>query len=143
MYDSIIAGKKFATAVPLVQTKTVGTLFPLVTPNAKNAADRSSNWLKQDIFLFSTNANVSGEFLAPGDMHAYLTPKLDSVCDMIYDHLLFKIIYSCPSDNASRIGCNLSSVSSHSFWGIDSATIPPPTNTCASSSKINADLNAT
>jgi len=65
----------------------VGILLLFVIPNAKNDADRSSNWLKQDIFLFSMNAKVIGEFRAPGDMHAYLTPNPDRVCEIIFDHL--------------------------------------------------------
>jgi len=39
-------------------------------PKAKNAEDLSSAWLKHFILECSVKANVSGEFLAPGDIHA-------------------------------------------------------------------------
>ena len=67
---SITAGKKLAGAVPEVDISTTGFWVDFASPKAKNADDRSSTWLKHFIFKCSVNANVRGEFLAPGDIQA-------------------------------------------------------------------------
>ena len=46
---SIIAGNKLAVAVPDVVSTTTGLRLFLVSPNAKNALDLSSIWLKHSI----------------------------------------------------------------------------------------------
>jgi len=53
-----------------VQISTTGFKVDLANPNAKNAEDRSSAWLKHCIPECSVKANVRGEFLAPGEIHA-------------------------------------------------------------------------
>ena len=49
---------------------TTGFRVDLANPNAKYAEDRSSAWLKHFISERSVKANVRGEFLAPGEIHA-------------------------------------------------------------------------
>ncbi len=52
-----------------MEISTTGFFNCLAIPNEKKPDERSSTWLKHLIPSVWVNANVSAEFLAPGEMH--------------------------------------------------------------------------
>ena len=83
----IIAGYKFAVAVPDVVIITTGFCEVLAIPNAKNPFDLSSIMLWQVNCLFSIKATVNGEFLDPGEIQTCFTPNRANTSAEFFDQV--------------------------------------------------------
>ena len=81
----MIAGNKFAIAVPDVVNITTGFNIFFAIPSAKNAFDLSSKWLKHLILWCSKKEVTNGVFLEPGEMHAWFTPFLYRSSTILFD----------------------------------------------------------
>src|SRR5919197_1698421 len=73
-----MAGRKLAAAVPEVQTRATGVPEALPSPNAKNAAERSSTCTHPLIAACSARQRASGVEREPGQMQACRTPARTS-----------------------------------------------------------------
>src|SRR5687768_4494184 len=71
----MMAGKKFAAAVPLVQTRATGWSFCFARPSAKKPADRSSNTGIASMPAWAASAITSGVDREPGETTAWRTPQ--------------------------------------------------------------------
>ena len=78
----MIAGNKFATAVPDVQLIIEGIFLNFEIPSAVNAHDLASNRLYHSNLLLRLRAMEA--FLAPGLMQASLHPKSNRVSVIIW-----------------------------------------------------------
>jgi hypothetical protein len=85
-FASIIAGKKFAAAVPDVQSNATVSPRRLAMPNAKKAAERSSTCIHMRMLCCSASAIASGVEREPGQITTWRTPERDSssINDLTY-----------------------------------------------------------
>src|SRR5947209_20135237 len=71
---SVTGGRRLAAAVPDVHVTAAGRPDALAAPRAKNPAQRSSTWEKQEISGWRANESTSGVLRDPGEVQAWLRP---------------------------------------------------------------------